>query len=280
MSAKWTEHRFVAFDGTPLFYRRATPTEKPKAVILIVHGMGEHGGRYGHVVDYLGTMGFECFVPDLRGFGKSGGKRGSIRAFSDLMKDLSALHAIAERETKDVPVFLLGHSFGGLIASSYAAQTKKKLAGVILTSPIFGIKIPVQPWRHALGVIASCLAPDYSQPTRVEAGMLTHDTMILKEYARDTLIYHRISARLYLELVRAIAKKKEIAASIRSPLLLLQSGRDVVVDASAARDFFAALRVADKELETYDELYHEILNETDRARVLSRIGVWVSGHLS
>ncbi len=278
--AEWTNHRFVAFDGTPLFYRRATTVEKPRAAVLIVHGMGEHGGRYRHVAEYLVAMGFECFVPDLRGFGKSGGTRGSIRAFSDLTKDLSALHAIADGETKGVPVFLLGHSFGGLVASAYAAQTGQKIAGVILSSPIFGIKVPVQAWRHILGLIASYLAPDYVQPTRVEAKMLTHDAVILREYSRDALIDHRISARLYRELLRAIAKKMEIAASLRSPVLLLLSGEDVVVDAAAAREFFKAIRVADKELETYDDFYHEILNETGRDRVLSRIGTWISMKMS
>jgi lysophospholipase len=301
---EWTEHRFVAFDGTPIFYRRSKTIEKPKAAVLLVHGMGEHGGRYRHVAEYLVTMGFECFVPDLRGFGRSGGNRGSVRAFSDFTKDLAALHNIAERETKSVPLFLLGHSFGGLIASSYAAgspqssgevrpqsfvdksrqssvaDSRQRLAGLILTSPIFGIKIPVPVWRHALGLMASYLAPNYSQPTHVDPRTLTHDAAILKEYSQDALIHHRISARLYRELIRAIANKQEMAASIHSPVLLLQSGQDVVVDAAAAREFFATLRVADKEIETYDEFYHEILNETGRARVLSRIGLWISDHLS
>lgn len=279
MIEEWTEHRFVAFDGTPVFYRRSPAAGKPKAAVLVVHGMGEHGGRYRHVASFLSAAGLECFVPDLRGFGRSGGKRGTVRAFSDFLRDLEALRNIAERETAGVPVFLLGHSFGGLVCSEYTSAGRKP-AGLVLTSPIFGIKIPVPLWRHALGIASSYVAPDYTQSTRVEPGMLTHDAAILEEYGRDALLHHRISSRLYRELVRAIARKNATAASIETPVLLLQSGSDAVVDAAAARAFFSALATPDKQLETYDDFYHEILNETGRARVLVRIGAWISEHLS
>ena len=276
----WTEHRLISFDKTPIFYRRLEPSGPPRAVLILVHGMGEHGGRYRHAAEYFAEAGVECFIPDLRGFGKSGGKRACVNTFLDFHRDLGALHAFVDRSRKESPIFLMGHSFGGLIASSYLAFAgPPTVSGLILSSPIFGIAIPVPPWRHILGILTSYLWPDYTQSNRVKPEMLTHDKKIFERYQEDSLIDQRISAGLYRELVTMIAKKEAIARQITCPVLIQQAGQDFVVSSEAVRDFYRLLKTPDKEIDIYDDFYHEILNEIGRDKVLSRIIRWLLKNL-
>ncbi len=277
----WTEHRFISFDETPIFYHYQTTKEPLKGIVLIVHGMGEHGARYQAFGDYLAEMGLISIVPDLRGFGRSGGKKACVRRFTDFYKDLSALQAWVLRQHKDIPFFLLGHSFGGLLSSSYLVFCRHpKVSGLILSSPIFGVAVPIPLWRHLLGLAASYVSPDYTQASGVDPKTLTHDTAILETYARDPYIYHRISARLYRELVRTMARREEIAKHIQVPVLIVQAGEDRVVLKDLTVRFFNELSSQDKEIEIYPEFYHEVLNETERSAVYARIGRWILTHIN
>ena len=250
-----SEHRFISFDETAIFYRRFEPKGTPRASVILLHGMGEHGGRYRQVAEYLADQNLRVFLPDLRGFGKSGGRRAFAGNFSDFHQDLLALHQHAQRQDKAHPIFLMGHSFGGLLASSYLAfANPPKVHGLILSSPIFGIKIPVPVWRHVLGVLMARVYPAYTQSTRVNPEKLTHDVEIKKIYAQDTLIYHHITAALYRELTALLRKKDAIAMSIKNPTLVLQAGQDEVVSKDAVIQFFELLKVVDKELKIYPDL--------------------------
>ena len=246
----------------------------------MIHGMGEHGGRYQAFADYLAEMGLVSIVPDLRGFGKSGGKKVCIKHFTDFYKDLAALHSWAHRQYKETSLFLFGHSFGGLIASSYLAfYHHPKVSGLILSSPIFGVAVPVPLWRHLLGVTASYLTPDYTQDSGVDPKTLTHDQVILEAYAKDPSINHQISARLYRELVRQMTRREEIAKKIHAPVLIVQAGEDKVVLKDRTIQFFNELSSQDKEMEIYPGFYHEVLNEIDRSTVYSRAGRWILKHI-
>jgi len=280
LTLPWTEHRFISFDETPIFYRRLETSQPPKAIVILVHGMGEHGGRYKHVAEYLAELGFECVAPDLRGFGRSGGARATTRAFRDYEEDLKVLYGFLQRTEKDASFFILGHSFGGLIASTVTAFGRlQRMKGLILSSPIFGIAIPVPFWRHAVGIALSYLFPDYRQSSGVNPMRLSHDFSILEKYREDPFIDHRISSRLYRELMRAMERRGEIAREIQDPVLLLQAGEDAVVSKEKAIQFYHDLKTADKELEIFEGFYHEILNETGREKALMRIGLWLQKHL-
>lgn len=276
----WTEHRFISFDETPIFYRRLKPPSPARGIVILLHGLGEHGGRYAHVGSFLAENGLESVAPDLRGFGKSGGSKGSVRHFSDYHKDLFILHSYIVRNHRALPIFLLGHSFGGLIASSYLAfHENAQTTGLILSSPLFGISIHVPQWRYLLGILASYLVPDFSQSSRVRPTFLTHDEAILADYLKDPYIYQRISARLFREMVRMIAKRNQIAHRISVPTLIVQAGEDYVVSKDETTRFFNLLKIKDKELTVYDHFYHEILNEVGREKVISRINAWINMHL-
>ena len=272
-----TSHQLISFDETPIFYRRVkSDFERPKAITIIIHGLGEHGGRYQAFAEYLLGLGIESVLPDLRGFGKSGGRRACVSRFSDFHRDLEALHKFIVRNNKGIPLFLIGHSFGGLLASSYLAfSCRSKIQGLVLSSPLFGIAVPVPFWKKVAVLGLSTLWPDYSEPTHVNHALLTHDETLLKLYASDDLIYHKVSARLYYELRVMLQKKDQIAKGLTLPVLLLQAGDDFIVSKDQAIQFYNQLRMADKELEVYKDFYHEILNETRRDIVTSRIGFWL-----
>jgi alpha-beta hydrolase superfamily lysophospholipase len=274
-AVSFTEHRFISFDETPVFYRHCEALGPVKAIVMIIHGMGEHGGRYQAFAEYLSAMGFECYLPDLRGFGLSGGKKACAREFSDFHKDLKALHSFIERNKKDTPIFILGHSFGGLITSSYLAFGAEKIKGIILSSPLFGLGTKIPFWRHWLGIAVSYVFPDHTERSTVRADLLTHDAEIMKVYKKDELIYHRVSTRLYRELVRMTEKKAQIASQLKIPVLVLQSGQDAIVSKEATFYFYDRLGSQDKEMEVFPEMYHEILNEIGRDRIFSKIGQWM-----
>ena len=276
----WTEHRLISFDETTLFYRRCEAEPSKRGTVIVLHGMGEHGGRYESLAKFLSGRGLEAVIPDLRGFGRSGGNRACVRRFHDFHEDLKAIHEFVARNQKGLPLFLLGHSFGGLVASSYLAYCDRPhLNGLVLSSPIFGIAVPIPKWRHFFGIACSYLAPDYSQATRVRPESLTHDTELLAYYKEDPYIYQKISARLYRELVGMMKRRFDIAGRIRVPVLVAQAGEDAVVDKDETVRFFNSLASADKELELYSSFYHEILNETGREAVYKRIGDWILRHI-
>lgn len=275
----WAERRFVAFDKTPLFYRYTPPPENGRGVLIAVHGLGEHGGRYRAFGEYLHGLGYGVILPDLRGFGLSGGPRASLRHFSDHHRDLDALCRWSEREHRDSKLYLLGHSLGGLIVASYAAQAKPpKLSGLVFSSPAFGTAAPVPPWKHALAAAASAIFPDHLEPSGIDTSRLTHDRAVMDVYRKDPLIFHRISARLYTEFCRLCAERRTIAARIRVPTLLLQAGEDAIVSKDLSLKFYDELGAADKTLEVLDGFYHEVLNETRRAEIFSSIGLWLNAH--
>ena len=276
LSAAWSEHRFVSFDKTPIFYRRLLSAEPGSAMVLIQHGIGEHGGRYRELAEFLGSRGVGSFIPDLRGFGKSGGKRGCIRHFSDYFQDLQVIHRLARGTGAESPLFLLGHSFGGLILSSWiSAFPEVNPRGLLLSSPNFGLTLRVPRWRHWLAMWTACLWPDFTQDNRVNPDKLTHDTHIRRCHRTDILIHNRISAGLYREMTRELSRVDEIASNIHCSALVLQAGDDQIVSRPATQRFFEKLASPDKELQVYENLYHEILNEVDRPTIFTRISDWI-----
>lgn len=270
-----TDHKLLSFDATPLFYRVVRSEGKPKGRVIIVHGIGEHGGRYLEVAEHLALKGFESVIPDLRGFGKSGGARAYAHRFSDFHSDLETLLSFIQRSREQAPMFYLGHSFGGLLVSSYITMKRLKPKGLILSSPSFGLVARVPSWRRALGIAAARIAPYYSQPTGVRAEVLSHDPDVVSGYNRDPLIYQRISARLYREFLRLMALAPTIAQSLECPTMVLQAGEDHIVDKEKTFIFYKALACTDKVLHVYPGLYHEILNEGGRQAIFLTISEWL-----
>lgn len=270
------EHRYLSFDAAPLFYRRISPDGPAAASFLIIHGMGEHGGRYTDLARAMAGAGIDCWMPDLRGFGLSSGRRGDARGVRDFIVDLDYFYRFASRAASGKPLFILGHSFGAHLACRLAAEvTDLKPRGLILCSPLVRHALPVPAWRHTLAMIAAMVWPAYSEKIPLSPRLLTHDPEILKRDATDPLIHYRITARLYRSLDHSIRTFPLLARRLRCPSLVLQAGDDRVVSAAATESFFHEMVSADKELIVYPGLYHEILNETSRPGIYAKITSWL-----
>ncbi len=274
--AELSEHRFISFDRTPIFYRTVSPGQNALATLVIVHGMGEHGGRYINFATYLASEGYHVVIPDLRGFGLSGGARGCVGSFEDYYRDLDAIVSVIKREFAQPKIFMMGHSFGGLVNFHYCAnRPEAQFSGLILSSPNFGISIKVPVWRHRLALILARIVPNLTQANRVNPNFLSHDKKSVLKYRSDTLVHAQISAGLYRNLTIQMKCSLTAAQKLRIPALFLQAGDERIVSRPATERVFEAVFAVDKTLETYEGYYHEILNEQNSGVVFERVLSWL-----
>lgn len=252
----------------------------PRGVLVLVHGLGEHGGRYQNVVDALEGVPVSVWAIDLRGFGRSTGQRGHVDSFWDYMEDLDCFleHVLAEEG--EIPVFLLGHSYGALIALHYALCRPGRLAGLVLSSPCLGLALRVPAWKHRTGMILARLLPRFSLPNGIDPGLLSHDADVVERYRHDPLVTDRVTARLYAEMLAAMDRVARRAVQLRVPCLVLLAGDDALVSVSVARNVFVRLGTEDKEVYLYPGYYHELFNEVGKEEPLARLRGWLERHLA
>jgi alpha-beta hydrolase superfamily lysophospholipase len=273
----------AAQDGIELFVRRWAPLPDRRGCVLLVHGLGEHSGRYEDVAAVLTGAGLEVRAYDQRGHGRSGGPRGSVPGPDALLDDLAqvfeALAADAREEGDDAPPFLLGHSMGGTVAARAVTAGRVVPRGLILSSPLLALTVTRR--QRLLAAVGLRLAPDRPVPNGLDRDGLSHDPAVVAAYTADEHVHDRITPRMYAALVDAIEHTQSAAGTIRVPTLMLVSGADRIVDATGSRRFFAALDDGVGTLHVYDEAYHEIFNERepDRTRVLGDLTAWIETRL-
>jgi alpha-beta hydrolase superfamily lysophospholipase len=270
--------RFEGIDGTTLFYRKYIP-EKERFRVVISHGLGEHSGRYGHVVDTLCPMGASLWIHDHRGHGQSQGKRGHINDFDDYLQDLKIVIEMARIDRIDqLPLLLLGHSMGGLIALSFVRRFPQYVDGLIVSSPLLGVPKPPPRVLSAIARMLSMVWPTMSLKNRLDPTLISHDGAEVRAYVQSEWVHGRISARWFVRCMAEMGATGGSADAINTPILMQIAGDDRLVSAPAALAYFDALTVADKTLCQYDDLYHEIYNEKppDREKVLEDLRQWVT----
>jgi alpha-beta hydrolase superfamily lysophospholipase len=269
-------------DGTVTFVRDWHPAEgvAPRGSILLVHGLGEHSGRYGHVAQRLCALGLEVRGYDLRGHGRSGGPRGSVPRSDTLLADLRhVFHELAQR-SDGTPPLLLGHSLGGTVAAMATLGGWVAPRALIMSSP--ALALHVSPPRSAAIAIARRLIPDVALPNRLPTDKLSHDEREVAAYRSDPLVHDRITPRLYGFLAEAGAAVRRKPARLTVPTLLLAAGDDGLVDARGSRELAAALAPVTGAVHLYEDLRHELFNERepDRTRVLDDLAAWLERLLS
>lgn len=262
-----------ASDGTRLFYRDwRVATERGK--VLLVHGLGEHGQRYAELASRLNGLGLSVRVYDHRGHGQSGGARGALTHSTDLVDDLVLVY---DKFTgaDGPPPFLLGHSLGGLVAAHFAAQKRRPLRGLILSSPALALRM--SRFQKALLSLTRHLVPNLAVPNELELDALSHDASVIAAYRADPLVHGKVTPRLVSYMLDAIAQTQELAAHIETPTLMLVAGADRLVDADGSKVFFEHLGASDRTLKWYDDACHEIFNEDSarRERVLADLCKWL-----
>ena len=265
-----------------IFLRWFTP-ELPKAALLVVHGFGEHGGRYEHVAEALAARGYASLRIDYRGWGRAGGRPGYIERFGEYLDDIQyALEELGSGFARGLPVFLLGHSQGGLVVGLYAAcRSADTIGGVVLVSPALRFALRVPPWKIASARLASFLWPTFSLSAGIDTRLLTHDPNVYRSVVTDPLYRSHATARWYTESLAAQQELRQRAASFNRPLLLLIADEDRIADPDAMEDFFRACGSDRKDRKRYPGLFHEILNElpAERARALSDLVEWLDAEV-
>lgn len=268
---------FAGSEGVQIFYRHY-PAESERARMVIAHGLGEHSGRYGNVIERMLPMGISVWAPDHRGHGQSGGKRGHVLNFMQYLTDLHSMIQLArEGLTGERKCFLLGHSLGGLIAIYYALRFPESVNGVLASSPALGIVTEVPAAKKILGLAMSYLWPGLTMGNELDAGKISHDHDVVSAYKNDPLVHDRVSTRFFTELMAAMESVNQQASSLTVPILMQVAGDDHLVNARTAGQWYEKLKVRDKTLYVYEGLYHEIYNEppAQREKVLKDLEGWL-----
>ena len=267
----------LSSDGIRLFYRR-WEAPKPKGVCVLVHGLGEHSGRYEELARALNGRGFSVWAMDHRGHGRSEGVRVDCKSLEEFVRDLHPLVGEAKKTAPGLPCLLVGHSLGGLIALRYAAGHPEEIRAVAVSSPAFKLKHETPAWKVLMVQAAARIRPTLHFPNGINPNLLTHDAEAVERYRHDPLIFRAITARCALALRDALSDSADWAEKIRVPCLILQAGSDEVCDANSAERFAERLgqRAAYRR---YDGFYHELFNERERDRVIEDLCRWLEKQL-
>jgi alpha-beta hydrolase superfamily lysophospholipase len=245
-----------------------------RGVVVLVHGLGEHAGRYDHVAERLNGWGFAVRGYDHHGHGESGGPRGGLAASRRLVDDLAEIVDSTRRRTpRDVPLLLLGHSLGGLVAASYAADHPRHVDGLVLSSPALAMRLgPVQ--RLLLRTLPH-FAPQLRVGNGLDPAWLSHDPEVERAYRADPLVHDRVSVRLARFIAdeghRLVAK----APGWSVPTLLLYAGSDRLVDPAASHAFVETAPDAVVSSCCFEAMYHEIFNEIEAGKVFDALQRWL-----
>lgn len=262
--------------GRTIVYDVHTPDSDPIGVIALVHGLGEHAGRYAHVVRRLTDAGYLVVAPDHAGHGRSGGKRMGVNDFGDFIDDL---HRVISAVVRDgLPLYVLGHSMGGAIALTYALDYPDDLAGLVLSGPAVVPGDDLPPVMIKAAPILAKLVP-WLPSTALPASAVSRDPEVVAAYEADPLVWHgKIPAGLGGALIGAMAGFPARLPSLRVPTLALHGGDDALANADGTRMIGELGGGGDVTVKIYPELYHEIFNEPEQDQVIDDVLAWLAAH--
>lgn len=265
---------FLSQDGLKLYYRSWLP-ENAESVVCIVHGLGEHAGRYLHVGDFLSKNGSAVFALDLRGHGLSQGKRGHAKSYDLLLSDIEELLKTARAEYTELPLFLMGHSMGGNLVANYMIRMNTNdIAGFILSSPWFKLAFEPPKWKLELGRFITGVFPGFTQPNGLIAQQISKDPEVVKAYVEDPQVHNHISAGLFTHITTAGEYAMEHVDEITTEGLIYHGNADKITDWNSTKSF--AERCATAEWHELENVYHEPHNDLEKDKVLDLILNWIT----
>jgi acylglycerol lipase len=276
---KHQEGTFKGVRDADIYYQYWLPEDEPKAVLLIVHGLAEHSGRYMNVVNHFVPLGYGVYGLDHLGHGRSDGTRVYVERFEDYTDTLKIYSDMVRQWQPDKPFFLVGHSMGGLIGALYLLDHQAELAGAVLSGPCVKVPDNVSPVTVLLGRLLSALMPR-AELLGLEAEGVCRDPAVVEAYVNDPLVHTgKTTARLAAELLKAMARVTAEATRITLPILLVQGSADRLVDPHGAQMLYDTASSGDKQIEIYEGFYHEVFNEPEHNQVLRDVETWLEAHL-
>lgn len=272
--ARASTGKILANDGTPLMYRR-WPGKQGRPVLLFVHGLGEHSGRYQYPVRYFHALGYNIYSYDQRGHGQSGGVRAYAERFARFVGDLDCVLRLVRSREGDKKVILIGHSFGGQVVLTYGARFPSKISGAISSSANLRLAMPISWIKKQLGLLLARYAPKLTMDAGIDPKNISHDPQVVADYESDPLINCQITVRLASEMFANQDQIMGLARAFRLPCFMMHGGDDPISDPKGTKDFYKACASKDKSLKIYPGLYHEIFNEVDRKAVFDDMKSWL-----
>jgi alpha-beta hydrolase superfamily lysophospholipase len=268
-----------ASDGTTLATAAWVP-EAPKAVALLAHGHAEHIGRYGHVIDALVADGYGVYGQDHRGHGRSSGERALAMRFDDFVDDFRLIAGEARTAHPGLPVALIGHSMGGLIAARYALAHGDDLTALVTSGAAFIVDEGVPGWQKGLARLVARIAPKAPVP-RDDADTLSYDPAVKAAFKADPLTYNgKTRMRTAMEMASAGADALQRAGLLHLPYLGMHGADDTLTSPRGTGEFYERAGSLDKTLKLWPHMKHEIFNEIDRDRVIAYMLGWLDERLS
>ncbi len=279
MQSSHSTGTYESDDGLRLFEQGWSPAGTPKAVVAIVHGYGEHSCRYVHVAEELTRNGYAVSTFDLRGHGQSqGDPRTFVRSFDEHLDDLEHFLSRVRERHPGRPLFLFGHSMGGTISTLFAIARQPEIRGLLLSGASLKLSDKYSPSLITLAKIISFVFPKL-RLLKLDASAVSRDPEVVRDYVRDPLVYHGgIPARTGAEMNRAMELIRQRMEALEVPLLIMHGTGDLLADPEGSRQLYDRAESGDKDLRLYEGLYHEILNEPEKAQVLADMVEWLDAH--
>jgi alpha-beta hydrolase superfamily lysophospholipase len=268
-------------DDITFYMQGWEPQGTPKAIVCLVHGLGEHTGRYKHVGKALTDAGYALFGFDLRGHGQSGGPRGHFPSLQTVLNDIHNFVHFQRQNHPRLPLFLYGHSLGGLLTLTYVLQNPEGVQGVIVTGAGLRSALQEQKAKIALVKVLGSILPALSLKSELEVAGLSHDPAVVQAYVNDPLVHDKVSLGLGKAGLDAIEVCFARASAFKPPLLIMHGGADRITYPSGSEDFakLASQNNKDITLKIWEGLYHEIHNEPQQAEVFKVMIEWLDRRL-
>jgi alpha-beta hydrolase superfamily lysophospholipase len=267
------EGTLTSRDGTRLSWR-AWPVPGARTAVAAVHGLGEHSGRYARLAEALNRHGHSVWAIDLRGMGRSEGRRGHVDRWRQWIEDSAAFVELVRQRSDGVEVVPLGHSFGGVVVASGVLGGAVVPERFVLSNPAFRPAVSIPGWKLALGRASSGLVPTLALGNEVDPNLISRDPAVVAEYIADPLVHDRISSRLFTEWVGASQAALDAAGELRTPCLLLVSEDDRIIDREGALEF--ARRAGPVvTVRSFPDRYHEPFNDVGAEEVFASLADWL-----
>jgi alpha-beta hydrolase superfamily lysophospholipase len=270
----YKEGTFSTPDGTQL-YSRLYENPGAQGNVLLVHGFGEHSGRYEALIAHLLDRGYAVTVYDHRGHGKSAGLYGHVDRFSQYEDDLDFMVSVIGEYSEPAPLFLVGHSMGGLVVLRYLTRQPQAVSGAAISAPLVEIAAEIPAHKRLIAKVSAALAPRLRLANEINPAVLSRDAEVGRAYAADPLVGKQVSTRWFAEALKAMDELKQRAAQITLPVLLMHGSEDRLAKVGATVDLFAGLGSIDKRLKVYEGYYHELFNEPEKRVIYERLCDWL-----
>ncbi len=274
-----SQESFTASDGLQIFTQSWLPETTPSAIVILVHGYGEHSGRYSHVAEMLVHAGYGVHTLDHRGHGKSEGLRAYYASIDEPVRDLEQYYRHIQQQHPSQKIFMIGHSMGSLIALKFALRNKEKLAGLVISGSAVNSTDTVPGFQRSLLNVLRSVAPRFPLVPSLSADALSTDPQTVRDYDADPLNYRgawRIG--LAAELLKVSEELQSRVKELTLPLLVIHGEDDEITPIAGARTVYNVSSSADKTMKTYPGMRHEIFNERERETVFADLRDWLQAH--